>query len=222
MHIVGEVALGFPPPPNTYRSVAYANTQPDAPTATWLTVRPDGSVTAYAGKVEYGQGIRWGLAVEVAEELRAPLESVEVVLGDTGRVPWDMGTFGSQSTARVGQQLRKAAATARQALLELAADRARPASGAAHVPRRPRRRETASEVSYGELLAGQQITRAIDDEVALTPADEFSIAGKGAAARRRCRARDRRGGVLAGRDPRRHAVRSSAATALARREAARR
>ena len=123
LHIHGEVALGFPPPPRTYARVAYGNTEPDVEKARWLTVRPDGSVIAYAGKVEYGQGIRAGLAIEVADELRVSLDSVEVVLGDTALVPWDMGTFGSQSTARVGVQLRKAAATARQALLDMAADR---------------------------------------------------------------------------------------------------
>lgn len=123
LRITGEIAPGFPPPPRTYASAAYATTSPDAPKVTWIEVWPDGGVVAYAGKVEYGQGIRTGFAVEVADELRVPVTRVQVVLGDTGTVPWDMGTFGSQSTARTGLQLRRAAATARQALLELAADR---------------------------------------------------------------------------------------------------
>ena len=106
LHVFGEAGLGYPAPPRTYARVAYGNTAPDVEKARWLTVRPDGSVVAYAGKVEYGQGIRTGLAIEVADELRVPLTSVEVVLGDTARAPWDMGTFGSQSTARVGVQLR--------------------------------------------------------------------------------------------------------------------
>ncbi len=107
--------MGFPLPATSYARGAYGNTKPDVQKARWLTVRPDGTAVAYAGKVEYGQGIRSGLAIEVAEELRLPLSAVEVVLGDTDSVPWDMGTFGSQSTARVGLQLRKAAATAREA-----------------------------------------------------------------------------------------------------------
>jgi len=40
------------------------------PRARWLLIRPDGRVTIFAGKVEYGQNIRTGFAVEVAEELR--------------------------------------------------------------------------------------------------------------------------------------------------------
>jgi len=83
LDILGEAGPGGPPPRASYANVAYGNTQPDAMKARWLTVRPDGTAVAYAGKVEYGQGIRTGLAIEVAEELRLPLESVEVILADT-------------------------------------------------------------------------------------------------------------------------------------------
>ena len=123
MAITGEVTVGFPAQREGFGRAAYGNTEPATARATWLVVHPDGTATARAGKVEYGQGIRSGLAVEVADELRLPLDRVEVILGDTDRVPWDMGTFGSQSTARVGLQLRKAAATAREALLGLAGAR---------------------------------------------------------------------------------------------------
>ena len=121
--ITGEVTIGMPADRTGYAATAYGAAQPNTMEATWLTVGTDGRVTAFAGKVELGQGIRTGFAVEVADELRVTLNDVEVVLGDTERVPWDAGTFGSQSTARTGLQLRRAAATARQALLELGADR---------------------------------------------------------------------------------------------------
>ena len=101
LSIVGGIMPGFPASTG-YGTRAYGNTKPSVPMARWLLVRPDGRVTAYAGKVEYGQNIRTGLAVEVADELRLPLADVEVVLGDTDQTPWDMGTFGSQSTAKVG------------------------------------------------------------------------------------------------------------------------
>ena len=122
LSILGDTAPGFPARQG-YGTRAYGNTSPETPLARWLLVRPDGRVTIFAGKVEYGQNIRTGLAVEVADELRMPLSAVDVVLGDTDQTPWDMGTFGSQSTARVGLQLRRAAATAREALLELASQR---------------------------------------------------------------------------------------------------
>ncbi|MEX1021598.1 MAG: molybdopterin cofactor-binding domain-containing protein, partial [Dehalococcoidia bacterium] len=106
LSIVGDVTVGFPASRTGYGQATYGNTAPQTERATWITIDGDGRVTAYAGKVEYGQNIRTGLAIEVADELRVPLEAVDVVLGDTARVPWDMGTFGSQSTARVGWQLR--------------------------------------------------------------------------------------------------------------------
>jgi len=180
LSINGQVAMGFPPPPSSYRAVAYSNTQPPSPTATWLHVGPDSRVTVFAGKVEYGQGIRTGLAIEVADELRVSLDDVTVVLSDTELVPWDMGTFGSQSTARVGLQLRKAAATAREALLELAASRFDlPASdlvaSEGHISPR---HDPSRAVSYGELVAGQEISREIVDDAPLTPQSEFTVMGR--------------------------------------------
>ena len=69
LHIVGDVATGPPPARNSYARVAYGNTEPQTQKARWLTLRPDGTVVAYAGKVEYGQGIRTGLAIEVAARI---------------------------------------------------------------------------------------------------------------------------------------------------------
>lgn len=161
LSIVGHVGFGMPP----------------EWTGTWLVVRPDGSVTAYAGKVEYGQGIRTGLAMEVADELRVPFGSVEVVLGDTDRVPWDWGTAGSQSTATVGLRLRKAAATARQALLELAANRLDlPVSDLVCAQGRVASRSDADHVvAYGDLVAGRMLVRDLVEDVELTSADEFNV-----------------------------------------------
>jgi isoquinoline 1-oxidoreductase len=179
-----EIAGPIPVPPApvrpSYGRTAYAMTPPPAGDFTWLRLNARGEATAFAGKVEYGQAIRSGLAVEVADELRLPLAAVEVVLGDTGRVPWDMGTFGSQSTARVGLQLRKAAASARQALLELAADRLDlpvgdlEASEGCVVSRTDRDRS----IAYGDLLAGNDLLRPVDDSVELTPAADFTVMGQ--------------------------------------------
>jgi isoquinoline 1-oxidoreductase len=178
--ITGEVAIGFPPARTGYAAAAYGAAQPNALEGTWLTVSTDGSVTAFAGKVEYGQGIRTGLAVEVADELRVPLSAVDVILADTDLVPWDMGTFGSQSTARVGVQLRKAAATARQSLLELAADRFdlpvdQLVARDGHVASKD---EPSRNASYADLLAGKRVERKVDNDVALTPKAEFTVMGR--------------------------------------------
>jgi len=178
LSILGDTAPGFPARQG-YGTRAYGNTSPETPLARWLLVRPDGRVTIFAGKVEYGQNIRTGLAVEVADELRMPLSAVDVVLGDTDQTPWDMGTFGSQSTARVGLQLRVAAATAREALLELASRRL-------DLPREDlvmRNGSVASNAdpgrtfTYGQLIDGQTIEREIDKEVPLTKERDFTVMG---------------------------------------------
>jgi isoquinoline 1-oxidoreductase len=131
----------------------------------------------FAGKVEYGQNIRTGLAVEVAEELRVPLASVDVVLGDTDQTPWDMGTFGSQSTARVGFQLRLAAATARETLVDLGSRRL-------DLPREDlvvrdgavsSNADSSRAFSFGDLLGDQSIEREIDPQVELTVPGEFTL-----------------------------------------------
>src|SRR5262245_25683498 len=89
----------------------------------WLHIGEDGAVTAFTGKVEVGQGARTSLAQVVAEELRLAASAVKMVMGDTDLTPYDMGTFGSMTTPRMAPQLRKMAAAAREALIDLAADR---------------------------------------------------------------------------------------------------
>src|SRR5205814_1309250 len=60
----------------------------------WLRLEEDGAVVVLTGKVEVGQNIRTALGQVVAEELRVPVDRVSVVMADTARVPFDMGTFG--------------------------------------------------------------------------------------------------------------------------------
>ena len=87
----------------------------------WIHIAEDGTVNVYTGKVEVGQNIRTSLSQIVAEELMVPLSSITMIMGDTDLVPYDVGTFGSRTTPQMGTQLRNAAATAREALIEMAA-----------------------------------------------------------------------------------------------------
>src|SRR5262245_48591158 len=64
----------------------------------WLHIDETGAVTVYTGKVEVGQDIRTSLSQVVAEELRVPVTSIHLVMGDTDLTPYDAGTFGSQTT----------------------------------------------------------------------------------------------------------------------------
>jgi CO/xanthine dehydrogenase Mo-binding subunit len=179
LSIVGDVTVGFPASRTGYGQQTYGNTEPDTQRATWLRVGADGRATLFVGKVEYGQNIRTGLAIEVADELRLPLDRIDVILGDTDLVPWDMGTFGSQSTARVGPQIRRAAATARETLLALAADRLDLPVADLEVTDGRISSRTAPErgVDYAELLADQDLERELSEDAPVLDPSEFRLMG---------------------------------------------
>jgi isoquinoline 1-oxidoreductase len=146
--------------------------------AAWLHVDERGLVTVYTGKVEFGQGIRTSLTQHVAEELRAPVDSIRLVMGDTELTPYDMGTFGSRSTPQMGLQLRRVGASARELLIGLAAekwnvDRARLVAEHGRVVDPQSKRS----LGYGELTAGRKLTETIRDDVAPKPATQWTIAG---------------------------------------------
>src|SRR5207244_5636874 len=67
-----------------------------------------GSVTLFTGSHSHGQGHETTFAQVVADRLGIPIENVEVVHGDTGRVLFGMGTYGSRSLAVGGTAIVKA------------------------------------------------------------------------------------------------------------------
>lgn len=146
--------------------------------AAWLHVGENGTVTAYTGKAELGQNIRTSLSQQVAEELRVPLKSVQLVMADTELTPYDMGTFGSRTTPYMGPQMRRVAATARLVLIAMASQRWNVDSqrliasdGKITDP------QSSKSISYGELTKGQEFVKDISEEVALAPPSEWKIAG---------------------------------------------
>ncbi|MEK7701159.1 MAG: molybdopterin cofactor-binding domain-containing protein, partial [candidate division NC10 bacterium] len=64
-----------------------------------VRVHPTGMVTVYTGSHSHGQGHETTFAQLVADELQIPIEQVEIVHGDTGAVPFGMGTYGSRSAS---------------------------------------------------------------------------------------------------------------------------
>ena len=70
---------------------------------------PTGSVTVFTGSHSHGQGHETTFAQIVADRLGVPIENVEVVHGDTDRVPFGMGTYGSRSAAVGGSAIAVAA-----------------------------------------------------------------------------------------------------------------
>src|SRR5215211_4587363 len=89
----------------------------------WLAIDRQGIVTLYVGKVELGTGIQTALAQIFAEELDVAFNRVTVVQGDTTLTPNQGTTAGSKSLQTAGPIIRRAAAQARQILLERASDR---------------------------------------------------------------------------------------------------
>jgi len=148
----------------------------------YLRIAENGRTTCFVGKVELGQGSMTSLAQLLAEELDVPLDSVEMVMGDTDLCPWDMGTFGSLSIRQFGPVLRAAAAEARAVLLQL---------GAEHLQIPPDRLQAkdgviskvgdpAVCVTYGQLVQGKRIERHIEKIPVKTPR-EFTVVGRPAA-----------------------------------------
>ena len=78
----------------------------------WIAVLPDGSVTAFFGKMDMGQGVDVAIAQMVAEELDVAFERVNVVMGDTAYTCNQGGASGSTGVQRGGMTLRKTAAEA--------------------------------------------------------------------------------------------------------------
>ena len=146
--------------------------------AAWLGIGADGHVTVFTGKVEVGQNIRTSLAQQVAEELRAPVESISLTMGDTDLVPWDAGTFGSRTTPTMGPQLRTMAVAAREMLLNLAAQgwHVEPSTLVA-TEGKITNPKTKQSRSYGELTHGQKLVKVVEVAPSLMPATEWKIAG---------------------------------------------
>jgi nicotinate dehydrogenase subunit B len=145
----------------------------------WLHIPPDGHVTVFTGKVEIGQNIRTSLSQTVADELHVPLGAVEMVMGDTQLVPFDMGTFGSRSTPQMGTQLRRVAWAARDLLVGLAARRwDRDAKMLVASDGRVVDPATNRSASYGELAQGELLAQDIPADDPVTPASEWKIAGQ--------------------------------------------
>jgi nicotinate dehydrogenase subunit B len=145
----------------------------------WLHVGEDGSVTGFTGKAEIGQNIRTSLAQTVADELRVPFESVRMVTADTALTPFDAGTFGSRTTPTMTPQLRRVAAAARDLLVEAAAKEWNVApAGLVAADAKVTDPASGRSLKYAELAHGKTLAQNLPAEDPLTPATQWTIAGK--------------------------------------------
>jgi CO/xanthine dehydrogenase Mo-binding subunit len=148
----------------------------------WIAIAADGTVTAYTGKCELGQGIFTAQTQLIAEELSVPLNRVRLIQCDTAVAPDQGTTSGSQSTPTNFNErnLALAGATARQTLLRLASqrlgvpvDQLAIADGVISATS-----DHAKRVSYGELVAGRTFNVKLDNAAKRKPASEWNVLGQ--------------------------------------------
>jgi len=142
----------------------------------WVHIDERGRITGYTGKTEIGQNIRTSLAQAIADELRVPLNRVSLVMADTDLVPFDQGTFGSQSTPRMAPQLARAAAAAREMLLDRAAaqwnvDRATLGVKDGQIVGQ------GHSAGFGEITKGQKLVGAVPAGVSPSPVAQWTSRG---------------------------------------------
>jgi isoquinoline 1-oxidoreductase len=144
----------------------------------WIHIDAAGHVSVFTGKVEVGQNIRTSLAQLVAEELMLPFDAITMVMGDTDLVPYDAGTFGSQSTPQMGPRLRSMAAAARQALLELAAKQwSVDAASLTIADGKVANPANGKSFTYGQLTRGEKLVTTVSSSSPLIPASAWKVAG---------------------------------------------
>lgn len=146
--------------------------------ASWIHIDEKGVVTVFTGKVEVGQNIRTSLTQVVAEELRVPVDRIHLVMGDTSVTPYDRGTFGSLTTPNMSPQLRKAAASLREALVEMAAKQWKVSASSLKAEDGKVTGTGGKSLTYSELTRGKEILHSVNNSVALTPPDKWKVAGK--------------------------------------------
>lgn len=147
----------------------------------WLAVGADGKVTVYSGKVDLGTGVKTALIQMVADELEVPMERIAMVMGDTATTIDQGQTAGSLSISVGGQQLRRACATARQALAARAAaawdvkpeDLVFQGDGFVRL-----KSDTTRSASYASLLAQGVQSITVDPKAPLKKPAEHRFVGK--------------------------------------------
>ncbi len=185
LKVGGALVVGFTlapdgfaqqPPPGV---VFGARTLDPAEVDGFIAINADGSVTIFSGLVDLGQGLRIAIPQMAAEELAVDLARVTLIEGDTGLCPNQGATAGSRGTAVGGVQIRRAAATARAALIGLAAEKlGRPVADLEALNGEVRVKGGGAAVRYGELVGGRKLSLKVDAKAPLKDPATYSIVGK--------------------------------------------
>jgi nicotinate dehydrogenase subunit B len=180
----GALVVGF----SLARALPAAQAQmPGAPAKTvagdevdaFLAIGKDEAVSVYTGKVDLGTGTGTALPQIVAEELDVPFARIKLIEGDTALVPDQGPTWGSVTIQVAGMALRQAAATARKALLDMAAQRfGTPVSGLEIKDGIVRAKgDSGKSLSYGQLIGNGQFRLKLDRTAPLKDPASYTIVG---------------------------------------------
>jgi CO/xanthine dehydrogenase Mo-binding subunit len=138
-----------PTPPGSLKQAPFLDS--------WIRVDADGSITAFTGKSELGQGFKTAFQQIAAEELDVPFDALKIVTADTARTANEGYTSGSNSMKDSGTAIRNAAAQVRELLLAEAARRL-------DLPVENLRTEKSEVIAadgrrlrYGELVSGDML-----------------------------------------------------------------
>src|SRR5882672_738222 len=102
-------------------------------------------------------------------------------MADTDLTPYDAGTFGSRTTPTMAPQLRKAAAAAREVLIELAAQQLNVDPGSVRiVDARFVNHDKSKSLSFADVAKGKQLVKVIPGDVTTTAARDWTVSGTSA------------------------------------------
>ena len=145
----------------------------------FLAVNGDGTVTVFCGKVDLGQGLRIAIRQIVADELGISVDKINYVEGDTALTPDQGRTSGSTGIQRGGMQIRQAAATARKALFELAAQRLNAkADDLVAVDGEIRLRSGGPGTRFSDLIGERRFDLKLDPKAPLKDPVTYTVVGK--------------------------------------------
>ena len=185
LRATGVLVVGFALPDRAFAQMApaakaaLAKSVNAADVDGFLAIGADGTITVFCGKVDLGQGLRIAFRQMVAEELGCAVDRIVLVEGDTALTPDQGPTAGSTGITRGGVQIRQAAATAREALLGLAAERlGRARTELIAVESAVRPRQGGSGMSFAEIVGDKRFDLKIDAKAPLKDPKTYEVVGK--------------------------------------------
>jgi CO/xanthine dehydrogenase Mo-binding subunit len=174
------VSFALPLPGFAQRADNYSGKTVDAGEVDgYFAMNQDGSVTLFCGKVDLGQGLRIAIPQMAAEELGIALKRITLVEGDTDLTPDQGSTSGSTGVMRGGVQIRQAAATAREALVRMAAERTgRAPAELVAIDGEVRPKSGGAGIGFGALVGERHFGLKLDPKAPLKDAAAYTIVGQ--------------------------------------------